>query len=205
MELFASTELWRRAFTINRKDSTPDEQSYFRLHLLGARERVKRLVDRIAKDMPGYTVHDISHLDALWETADLVTPPSLSLNPPEAFVFGLAILLHDAGMSLAAYVDGIDELRNTLSGKTRRQDTVWTPAMGIQKTFKETLQLRRLSCANFMQRRLRFWELSLSRYLAQGKSSFISSTTPNYAASTARRLGVLRPVIGGESTESSEN
>ena len=57
-------------------------------------------------DMPGYTVHDVTHLDALWETASLVAPPELRLNPPEAFVFGGAVLLHDAGMTLAAYPRG---------------------------------------------------------------------------------------------------
>jgi len=61
--------------------------------------------------MPGYTVHDITHLDALWETASLVAEVTLTLNPPEAFVFGGAVLLHDAGMTLAAYPGGMTEVR----------------------------------------------------------------------------------------------
>jgi hypothetical protein len=77
------------------------------------RERVKPLVSRIAADMPGYTVHDITHLDALWETASLVAPNELTLNPPEAFVFGGAVLLHDAAMTLAAYPDGLGDLKRT--------------------------------------------------------------------------------------------
>ncbi len=63
--------------------------------------------------MKGYTVHDVSHLDALWEMADLIAGPDFQLNPAEAFVFGLGVLLHDAGMSVMAYPGGIDELVST--------------------------------------------------------------------------------------------
>jgi hypothetical protein len=107
----SSTSLWKRAFEDRRDDAAPDEQSYFRIHLEEMRERAQALVARIAGDMPEYTVHDVTHLDALWETASLVTPIQLHLNPPEAFVFGAAILLHDAGMTLADYPGGIAELK----------------------------------------------------------------------------------------------
>src|SRR4051794_3608286 len=91
---FKNTRLWRAAL-VEFELSGPDaeESDFFRLHLLGMRERVKPLVSRIAADMPGYTVHDITHLDALWETASLIAPNELTLNPPEAFVFGGAVLL----------------------------------------------------------------------------------------------------------------
>ena len=39
--------------------------------------------------------------------ASLVAKPSLTLNPPEAFVFGGAVLLHDAAMTLGAYPGGL--------------------------------------------------------------------------------------------------
>jgi hypothetical protein len=53
--------------------------------------------------MPTYTVHDLTHADALWETASLVTGPDVELNPAEGFVLGAAFLFHDAAMGLAAY------------------------------------------------------------------------------------------------------
>ena len=65
------------------------------------RSKVEQLVSRIAVDMPGMTVHDITHLDALWETASLVAEGAVTVNPPEAFVLGASILLHDSAMSLA--------------------------------------------------------------------------------------------------------
>jgi hypothetical protein len=63
--------------------------------------------------MPEMTVHDITHLDALWEMASLLAQDKIELSIPEAFVFGGAVLLHDAAMSYAAYPQGIKELQET--------------------------------------------------------------------------------------------
>ena len=81
--------------------------------LLSIRGRAEHLVSLIPHDIPGLTVHDITHLDALWETASLIAGDNYPLNPAEAFVFGAAVLLHDSAMSLAAYPGGLDEVRAT--------------------------------------------------------------------------------------------
>ena len=107
------TSLWRNALIEKRNDCSTAEQTFFRQHLEDMRERVKPLVARTMRDMPGYTVHDITHLDALWETASLVATDDLALNPPEAFVFGGAVLLHDAAMTLAAYPGGLADIKAT--------------------------------------------------------------------------------------------
>ena len=60
--------------------------------------------------MPDYTVHDIKHLDSLWEMADIIAG-EYPLTPTEAFVFGGAVLLHDAGMALASYPEGLESLK----------------------------------------------------------------------------------------------
>ena len=108
-----ATSLWRSAFEATGADATQSEQAFFRLHLESMREKAKVLVARIAADMPGYTVHDETHLDAVWDTASLVANPGLTLSPPEGFVFGGAVLLHDAAMTLAAYPGGLAELKTT--------------------------------------------------------------------------------------------
>ncbi|WP_375770570.1 ATP-binding protein [Archangium gephyra] len=87
---------------------------------LSFREKARLLTAEIHRDLPDFTVHDITHLDALWEMAALVAGPEIRLTPPEAFVLGGAILLHDAGMALAAYPGGLAELQGT----QRWQDTV---------------------------------------------------------------------------------
>jgi hypothetical protein len=69
------------------------------------------LVEQIPLDLRDFTVHDVTHLDALWEMASLCSGAHYTLSPLEGFVLGGAILLHDAGMSLAAYPGGLHDLR----------------------------------------------------------------------------------------------
>ncbi|MGZ4971352.1 MAG: HD domain-containing protein, partial [Limisphaerales bacterium] len=80
---------------------------------MNMRARAEHLVSLIPRDIPGLTVHDVTHLDALWETASLIAGENYPINPAEAFVFGGAVLLHDSAMSLAAYPGGINELKTT--------------------------------------------------------------------------------------------
>jgi hypothetical protein len=114
---FRQTWLWRHAFVNRRPDSTIEEQEFFRIQYLSIRDRAAHLVSRITVDLPGMTVHDISHLDALWDTASAVAEGAISVNPAEAFVLGASILLHDAAMSLAAYPGGLVEVQTTLAWK----------------------------------------------------------------------------------------
>ena len=111
------TWLWRQAFANPLPDVTTSEQEFFRDRYLAMREKVGMLVPQIAVDMPGLTLHDLSHLDALWETASLVSEGAISVNPAEAFVFGASVLLHDAAMSLAAFPNGLNDLKQTVAWK----------------------------------------------------------------------------------------
>jgi hypothetical protein len=114
---FRQTWLWRQAFLTPRSDSTTEEQEFFKTQYLSIRDRAAQLVSRVAVDLPGMTVHDISHLDALWDTASSVSEGAVSINPAEAFVLGASILLHDAAMSLAAYPGGLAEVKTTTAWK----------------------------------------------------------------------------------------
>jgi hypothetical protein len=112
---FRQTYLWRQAFETPRSDALPGEQDYFRTQYLLLRDKAAQLVSRIAVDLPGMTVHDVTHLDALWDTASLVADGAVTVNPAEAFVLGASILLHDAAMSLGAYPRGLADVRETLA------------------------------------------------------------------------------------------
>lgn len=114
---FRLTWLWRQAFANPRPDVTTSEQEFFRDRYLAMREKAGMLVSQIAVDMSGLTLHDLSHLDALWETASLVSEGAISVNPAEAFVFGASVLLHDAAMSLAAFPNGLKDLKQTVPWK----------------------------------------------------------------------------------------
>lgn len=71
------------------------------------RENAARLAGEISSYLPSFTVHDITHIDALWEMVDIILPEDFPLNPAECFVLGGAFLLHDLGMIVAAYPDRI--------------------------------------------------------------------------------------------------
>jgi hypothetical protein len=138
---FRQTWLWTQAFTNPRIDSSTEEQEYFRGQLLAMRSKVEQLVGRIAVDMPGMTVHDITHLDALWETASLVAEGAVTVNPPEAFVLGASILLHDSAMSLAAYPRGLEDLKLT----TPWQDAAARLALAAEETGQPSIDPLNLS------------------------------------------------------------
>lgn len=108
---FKATTLWRAAFETTREDATSAEQTRLVAVYEAMRARASALVAKIQADLPHMTVHDVTHLDALWEMASIAAGDGFDLNPAEAFVFGGAVLLHDAAMSLAAFPSGISELR----------------------------------------------------------------------------------------------
>ncbi|WP_294291334.1 ATP-binding protein [uncultured Sphingomonas sp.] len=110
---FTETTIWQRAFIQPRTDATSTEQATFKNAYLAARDRASLLVGQITASMPHMTVHDISHLDALWEMASIAGGAEYDLNPAEAFVFGGAVLFHDSAMTIAAYSGGLSELEAT--------------------------------------------------------------------------------------------
>jgi hypothetical protein len=87
------------------------------------RERAAVLATEIARDLPDFTAHDVEHLDALWELASQIAGDGFSLTPAEAYILGGAILLHDLGMAVAAYPEGVETLR---------QGTDWADAVAME-------------------------------------------------------------------------
>ena len=58
-----TTTLWQR--TLGNTDKDPSVQRLV-VSLRNARQQVAHLTSRIASALPGLTIHDVSHLDALW-------------------------------------------------------------------------------------------------------------------------------------------
>lgn len=112
------TKLWSISLGLKDTDSENEiKKERLRSVLQRFREHVGALTTRIAAAFPQLTIHDVTHLDALWETADLVAGDRYPLNPMEAFVLGGAILLHDAANCFEAYEGGRDSVRGTLAWK----------------------------------------------------------------------------------------
>jgi hypothetical protein len=110
MSDYRQSPLWKSAFA-ERDDGFNDQREKLAAAFAEFRERVSYLAGEIHKDMRDLTVHDISHIDALWWVASEIAGDDYPLNPAEAFVLGGAFLLHDAAHCVAAYPGGIKEIR----------------------------------------------------------------------------------------------
>ncbi len=119
MSDFEKTRLWKRSLG-GQRGPYRREKERLRTEFFSFRENSRLLAAEIPRDFAFLTVHDITHIDSLWEMADLVTPENDVLSPIEAFVLGGAFLIHDLGMGIAAYPSGWDEL----SRRTQFKDTV---------------------------------------------------------------------------------
>lgn len=109
---FETSELWKRTLAAQRsKDPFAGQRDRLRTAFLQFRQQAELLAGEIARDLPSRTVHDITHLDALWSIADTIIGDEYEVNPAEAFVLGGSFLVHDLAMSRAAYPDGLDSLR----------------------------------------------------------------------------------------------
>ena len=113
-----TSALWQRTLGEDNKD--PSVQRLV-ASLRNVRQRAAQLTARIASALPGLTIHDISHLDALWDVADIIAGDEFPLNPLEAYIFGCAVLLHDAGLGFEAYRGGRAAVRDTVQWRDARQ------------------------------------------------------------------------------------
>lgn len=110
--IISNSHLWRTTLAQKDNDDFTAERERLRSALTCFRKRAAVLAGEIRKDLSDLTVHDITHLDALWETASVIVGDEYMLTPTEGFVLGGAFLLHDLGMALAAVEGGISALQN---------------------------------------------------------------------------------------------
>lgn len=116
MPNYTETRLWRSSLGSGiTTQATTNLLERLRSGYSTFRERAALIAGEIARDLPEYTVHDVTHLDALWEMAELITGPDFQLTPLEGFVLGGSFLIHDLGNGLAAYPEGVAQLRTERS------------------------------------------------------------------------------------------
>lgn len=110
MNDFKNLSIWQNAF-----DKKGNEAAKLRLEstLDTVRKNAESLGKKISTDFPNLTIHDVTHMDALWKVADLLVGDQHKLNPLEVFVIGCTFYLHDAALCFDAYEGGQNAVRAT--------------------------------------------------------------------------------------------
>lgn len=81
--------------------------------LASFRSKAALLASEIHTALPELTVHDVSHLDSLWEVADTLVGEQYEITPVECYVLGATFLIHDLGMAVASHPGGLTAIRQT--------------------------------------------------------------------------------------------
>lgn len=108
---YYQTSLWIKSIETFKKDESCINEmttAYSKMN-----ERVKFLSSQIFSTVPDLTIHDSTHIEALWEIASLIVGPDYILTPAELFVLGGSFLIHDLAMTKILYQDGIDKIDQT--------------------------------------------------------------------------------------------
>ncbi|MEA5405476.1 ATP-binding protein [Arcicella sp. DC2W] len=111
------TSIWKNTLAHREFDEFKNEREILRNAFWQLRKNTSFLVTQIARTLPELTQHDISHLDALWETGSIIIGDEFDLTPLEGFVLGAAFLLHDSALSFEAFENGKTGLRTTIQWK----------------------------------------------------------------------------------------
>ena len=105
------SHIWENTLNARSSDDYAEARERLRSAFATFRERAGLLAGEIRRDLPQLTLHDQTHLDALWETTATILGPDYILTPAEGFVLGGAFLLHDLGMAVPSFEGGIDGLK----------------------------------------------------------------------------------------------
>ncbi len=117
---YNDTTLWKTAFANKGDDNDHLRETLVKV-FEESRSNAEFLLKKIRKDFPNLTVHDINHIDGLWQVASTITGNGYEINPLEGFVLGCSFLMHDAVLSYDAF-GGQDVLRATDEWKDYYED-----------------------------------------------------------------------------------
>ena len=106
---YKDTTLWKEAFNDKYGHIALRERLTNAFEI--AHNNASFLLNKIRIDFPSLTIHDITHVDSLWQVASIIAGKDYQLNPLEGFILGCSFLIHDAALSYIA-VGGKDSLRS---------------------------------------------------------------------------------------------
>jgi len=171
---YQESELWKRYLSVRKDcDNYESARSRLRISFEKTRNSVVPLVAKIAHELPSLTVHNITHLDALWHIADNIISNEMEMNPAEVYVLGMAFLLHDAATSSFAFTGGVAGVRSTVQWKdylaqnNLSESSIISGTVEYQKALFETLRVLHASQAkNLLTQKWKDID-NLERYLVE--------------------------------------
>ena len=116
---YKDTTLWKEAFNDKYGHIALRERLTNAFEI--AHNNASFLLNKIRIDFPSLIIHDITHVDSLWQVASIIAGKDYQLNPLEGFILGCSFLIHDAALSYIA-VGGKDSLRSTTEWKDFHSD-----------------------------------------------------------------------------------
>jgi hypothetical protein len=155
------TSIWKRTLAEQENDTHKDERERLRSVFFKTRENIEKVVSLISGTLPDLTLHDISHLDYLWEIASIIVGDDFEINPLEGFVLGCSFLAHDSVLSFEAYKGGKTALRETAAWKdsfaelTDNKTNLSQDELEHQTDFSALRELHAKQCSDLL---FREWE-----------------------------------------------
>lgn len=134
--MYAETILWKKAFE-QQNDSNDPLRENLKVAFMNARQNASYILEKIRKDFPSLTIHDISHVDSLWQVGSVIVGEEYDINPLEGFVLGCAFLMHDAVLSYEA-AGGKKSLRETTIWKDYYEDYKKNSSLSEHEQIYET-------------------------------------------------------------------
>ena len=77
---YTQSTLWNNTLAI-QNDEFEERRSELRESYLSARENIIAILDKIRVDFPNLTMHDITHVDSLWEIASTIVGEDYIISP----------------------------------------------------------------------------------------------------------------------------
>lgn len=142
---YKDTTLWKEAFNDKYGHIALRERLTNAFEI--AHNNASFLLNKIRIDFPSLTIHDITHVDSLWQVASIIAGKDYQLNPLEGFILGCSFLIHDAALSYIA-VGGKDSLRSTTEWKDFHSDYSKSDMTMKKKNMKLILELFVISMLN---------------------------------------------------------
>ena len=110
--VITDSHIWQNTLGQSANTDSMEALERLRTAFINFRLNAGHIANEIRRDLPQLTLHNLTHIDALWETASTITGEDFFLTPTEGFVLGGAFLLHDLGMALPSVDGGIAALKN---------------------------------------------------------------------------------------------